>query len=128
MSLKFFSVLKSLKVKVACLFLRGALAAWFERVAEPQMYRWNKFRSSLERNFGSFGADWESKMVKEFGNNTEDSSEGGLGRCEVASPSSAPGGDTGDSSGSKEDTAGTETRSGELFPKLCKLIYIMRVV
>ena len=34
LSLKFFSVPKSLKVKVACLFLRGAHTAWFERVAE----------------------------------------------------------------------------------------------
>ena len=37
LSLKFFSVPKSLKVKVACLFLRGAPAAWFERVAEPRI-------------------------------------------------------------------------------------------
>ena len=57
LSLKFFSVPKSLKVKVACLFFRGAPAAWFERVAEPRIYQWNKFRSSLERNFGSFDAD-----------------------------------------------------------------------
>ena len=30
-------------------------------------------------------------MVKEFGNSIDDSSEGGLGRCENASPSNAPG-------------------------------------
>ena len=120
LNLKVFSVPKSLKVRIACLFLRVGLAAWFERVAQPRMYRWNKFRSSLERNFGSFGADWESRMVKEFGNSTEDSSEGGLGRCEGAGPSSAPGRDTGDSSSDssdpeedpEEDTNGTETRSG----------------
>ena len=55
-------------------------------------------------------------MVKEFGNNTEDFSEGGLGRCEGADPSSALGGDTGGSSSSEEypeeDTAGTENQSG----------------
>ena len=37
-------------------------------------------------------------MVKEFGNNAEDSSEGGLRRCEDAGPSSTPGRDTRDSS------------------------------
>ena len=80
------------------------------------MYRWNKFRSFLERNFGSFGADWESRMFKEFGNNTENSSEGGLGRCEGIGPSSTPGRDTGDSSSDssdpEEDIDRTETRSG----------------
>ena len=58
-------------------------------------------------------------MVKEFGNSTNVSSEGGLGCCEDASPSSAPGRDAGDSgSGSsdpekdpEEDTDGTETQS-----------------
>ena len=55
----------------------------------------------MERNFGSFGADWESKMVKEFGNNTEDFSEGGLGRCKGPGLSSALGGDTKNSSGSE---------------------------
>ena len=85
------------------------------------MYRWNKFRSSLERNFGCLGADWERRMVKEFGNNTDDSSEGGLGCCKDAGPSSAPGRDAGDSDSDssdpeedpekdpKEDTYGTET-------------------
>ena len=74
----------------------------------------------MERNFGSFDADWESKMVKEFGYNIEDSSEGGLGLCEDAGPSSAPGRDTGDSGSDssdpeedpEEDTDGTETQSG----------------
>ena len=59
-------------------------------------------------------------MVKEFGNNTDDSSEGGLSRCEDTGPSSVPGRDTGDSgSGSsdleedpEEDIDETETRSG----------------
>ena len=58
-------------------------------------------------------------MVKEFGNSIEDSSEGGLGRCEGAGPSSALGRDTGDSSSDSsnpekdpvENTDGTETRS-----------------
>ena len=56
-------------------------------------------------------------MVKEFRNNTEDSSEGSLGRCEDAGPSSAQGRDTGDSGSDssdpkedpEEDTDGTET-------------------
>ena len=116
LNLKVLSVPKSLRVRVACLFLKGEPAIWFELVAQPWMYQWNKFRFSLERNFGSFGADYESMMVKVFGNNTEDSSEGGLGRCEEAGPSSAPSRDTGDSgsdsSDPEEDTDGTETRSG----------------
>ena len=63
-------------------------------------------------------------MVNEFGNSIEDSSEGGLGRCENVGPSNAPGryaGDSGsDSSDDEEDpkedpeeeTDGTETQSG----------------
>ena len=65
-------------MKIACMFLRGEPAVWFEQAAQPRLYRWNKFRSSLERNFGSLGADWERRMVKEFGHSTDDSSEGGL--------------------------------------------------
>ena len=87
------------------------------------MYQWNKFRSFLERNFRSFSADWESRMVKEFRNSTEDSSEGGLGHCKGACPLSAPSRDTGESGGDgshfkedpeedpKEDIDGTETRN-----------------
>ena len=92
---KALSIPKSLKVKIACMFLKGELAVWFKRIAQPHMYRWNKFRSSLERNFGSLRADWEREMVKEFGNSTDDSSESGLGRCESASPSNAPSRDAG---------------------------------
>ena len=59
-------------------------------------------------------------MVKEFGNSTEDSSEGSVGRCKGADPSSALGRDTrdsrSDSSDPEEDpeegTNGSETRSG----------------
>ena len=69
---------KNFKVIIACMFFRGEPAAWFERAVQPRIYRWNKFRSLLERNFGSFGADWERRMVKEFGNSTDDSSEGAL--------------------------------------------------
>ena len=87
---------------------------WFERAAQPRMYRWN-----LERNFGSLGADWERWMVKEFGNNIDDSSESGLGRCENVGPSNAPSRDAeddgSDSRDDKEDpeeeTNGTETQS-----------------
>ena len=56
-NLKVLSTPKSLKVRIAYLFLREEPAVWFERVAQPQMYRWNKFRSSLERNFGSLSAN-----------------------------------------------------------------------
>ena len=61
-------------------------------------------------------------MVKKFGNSTDDSSEGGLHRCENANPSNAPGRDARDSSNdsgddeedpeedSKEETKGTETQ------------------
>ena len=97
------SVPKSLKVKITCMFWRGEPAAWFDRAVQPRMYRWNKFRSLLERNFGSFGAEWERRMVKEFGNNIDDSSEGGFGRCEGATPSNAPGRDAGDDSSDDGD-------------------------
>ena len=101
---KELSIPTSLKVKIACMFLRGEPAVWFERAAHPRMYRWNKFRSSLERNFGSIGVDWERRMVNEFGNSTDDSSEGGLGRCESVEPSNAPGRDAGgDGSDSGDD-------------------------
>ena len=66
-------------------------------------------------------------MVKEFRNSTDDSSKGGLGRCEDAGPSSAPGRDLGDSGSDssdpekdpeedpekdpEEDIDGTETQS-----------------
>ena len=54
---KALSIPKSLKVKIACMFLRREPTVWFKCAAQPRMYRWNKFRSSLERNFGSLGAD-----------------------------------------------------------------------
>ena len=89
------------------MFLRAEPVVWFEHVAQPRMYRWNKFRSSLERNFGSLGANWERQMVKEFGNSIDDSSKGGLGRCESAGPSNAlgrdPGDDGSDSDNDEED-------------------------
>ena len=59
------------------------------------MYRWNKFRSLLERNFRSFGVDGDRRMVNESENSTDDFSEGGLGRCESTCPSNAPGRDAG---------------------------------
>ena len=87
---RFLSVPKNLKVKIACTFLRGAPVIWFEVARSPHLYRWNKFRSFLERNFRSLVADWEWRMVKEFGNSTDDSNEGGFGRDEGASPSNVP--------------------------------------
>ena len=65
------SIPKNLKVTIACMFLRGEPAAWFEHAVQPYLYRWNKFRSLLEINFGSFSTDWERRMIKEFGNYTE---------------------------------------------------------
>ena len=100
---KALSVPKSLKVKIACMFLRGEPVVWFERVIQPRMYRWNKFRSSLERNFRSFGADWERRMVKEFENSTDDSSEGGLGQYEGAGPLNALDKDAKDDSSDDDD-------------------------
>ena len=102
---------------------RGEPSMWFELAAQPRLYRWNKFRSSLETNFGSFGAKWESGIIKEFGNSTEDSSEGGLGLCESAGPSNAPSRDTRDAGSAssdeedpkedpEEETDGTKTQRG----------------
>ena len=45
------SMLKNLKVKIACMFLRGAPTIWFEAARLPHLYIWNKCRSSIERNF-----------------------------------------------------------------------------
>ena len=43
-------------------------------------------------------------MIKEFGNSTNDSREGGLGRCDSAGPLNVPGRDAGcDSSDSGDD-------------------------
>ena len=105
------------------MFLKREPVVWFEHAAQPQIYRWNKFKSSLERNFGSLSVDWERRMVKEFWNSTDDSSEGGLGPCESAGPSNALGRDAGDDGSDsdndeedpEEDTKGetdkTETQS-----------------
>ena len=97
------SIPKNLKVHIACMFLRGEPTVWFEGAAQPYLYRWNKFRSSLERNFGSFGMDWERRMIKEFGNCTDDSSDGGFGRDESVGPSNVPGRDTGDDDSDDSD-------------------------
>ena len=104
-NLRALSISKNLKVMVACMFLRGEPTAWFECAVQPRIYRWNKFRSLLERNFGSFGADWERRMVKEFGNSSDDSSEGGFGRCDGAGPSNALGRDAGDDSSDDSDSS-----------------------
>ena len=77
---------RSLILAIVCMFLRGGPAVWFETIVEPQLYRWNKFRYALERTFGDLGAPWESRIVNEFGNSTDDSSDGGFGRKEEACP------------------------------------------
>ena len=51
-------------MRLAYIFLRGEPAVWFKRVAQPRMYRWNKFRSSLERNFGRDGGLKNSKIAQ----------------------------------------------------------------
>ena len=58
-NLRALSVPKNLKVTITCMFLRGEPTAWFEHAVQPHLYRWNKIRSSLVRNSGSFGVDWE---------------------------------------------------------------------
>ena len=95
------------------MFSRGEPATWFERAVQPFLYRWNNFRSSLERNFGSFGVDWERKMVKEFENSTDDSSDGGFGRYEGAGPSNAPGRDVGDDNDDSDDEEDPEEDTKE---------------
>ena len=45
------------------MFLRGELTAWIERIAQLRIYRWNKFRSLLERNFRSLGTDWDRQWL-----------------------------------------------------------------
>ena len=102
-NLRALFVPKNLKLIIACMFFRGEPAAWFDREVQPRLYRWNKFRSSLERNFGSFGVDWERRMVKEFGNSTDDAIDGGFGRYEGVGPSSAPDRDAGGSSSDDGD-------------------------
>ena len=99
------------------MFLRGEPASWFECAVQPHLYRWNKFRSSLERNFGSFGADWERRMVNEFGNSTDDDNDSGFGLYEDTGPFSTPDRDAGDDSSNdgddeedpNEKSDGTET-------------------
>ena len=101
---------------------------WIKRVAQLYMYRWNKSKSLLERNFWSFGVDWDRWMVNKFWNSfwnsTNDFSEGGLGWCKSTGPSNTLGRDAGgDGSDSDEDeedpeedleeeTDETETQSG----------------
>ena len=62
--------------------------------------------------------DWERRMVKQFGNSTDDSSEGYFGRYKGAGPSSAPNRDIGDDSSDdgddeedpEKESDGTETQ------------------
>ena len=84
------SVPKNLKVKITCMFLRGAPAMWFEVAHSPLLYTRNKFRSSIQRNFESLGADWERRIVKKFGNSTNDSSKGHFSHDEGACPFNVP--------------------------------------
>ena len=103
---------KNIKVMIACMFLKEEPATWFERAVQAHLYTGDKFRSSLERNFGSFGADWDRRMIKEFGNSTDDSSEGGFGRYESIGPSNVPGRDIGDdSSGDGDNKEDLEEKS-----------------
>ena len=47
-------------------------------------------------------------MINESGNSMDDSSKGGLGRCESASPSNAPGRDAGGDGSDSDDEEGPE--------------------
>ena len=38
--------------------LMGEPAVWVEHVDQLCMYRWDKFKPLLERNFRSFDGDW----------------------------------------------------------------------
>ena len=51
----------------------------------------------------SFGVDWNRRMINELWNSTCDSSEGGLGWCESACLSNAPGRDAGGGDSDNED-------------------------
>ena len=97
------------------MFSKGEPAAWFEYAAQPNLYRWNKFRSSLERDFGSFGSDWERRMIKEFRNCTNDSSNGGFGWYEGANHSDTPGRDAGDDN--NDDSNGSDNGDDEEDPE-----------
>ena len=58
-------------------------------------------------------------MVKEFRNSTDDSSKGGLGRCESVSPSNAPGRDAGgDDSDSSDERRILRKRLMGLKPRV----------
>ena len=98
---------------IACMFLIGEPAAWFERAVQPHIYKWNKFKSSLEKNFRSFGADWERRMIKEFKNSTEDSSEDGFGWYEGTCPSNTPDRDDGDDIDDSSDDGDDEDDPNE---------------
>ena len=93
----------------------GEPAVWIERVAQLYMYKWNESRSVLERSFRSLGVKWHRRIVNEYGNSTEGTSEGGLSRCESASPLNAPGRDTGgDGSDSNDEENPEEDPKGEI--------------
>ena len=106
------SIPKNLKVTIACMFLRGEPVAWFKPAVQPHLYRWNKFRSFLKRNFGSFGAHWERRMIKEFENCTDNSSDGGFGRDKDVGPSNVPGRDARDY-GSNDSDDGDDEKDPE---------------
>ena len=69
---KFLSIPNSLRVEIAYMFMMGEPALWVEHVGQLRMYRWNKFRSLLERSFRSLGADWDRRMINQFWNSTDD--------------------------------------------------------
>ena len=103
----------SLRVAIACLFFRGTPTVWIKTVAQHHLFRWNKFRSSLERNFGSFGTPWERRMVNEFRNCTDDSSDGGFGREEGACPFNVPDRETrDDDDDGNDDDNGSDDSNG----------------
>ena len=65
------------------MFLRGRPSEWFDDVAKPCMYRWNKFRWGLESKFMGYIGPWEKRMINEFENCTDDDSDDKFGRERV---------------------------------------------
>ena len=57
----------------------------------------------LERSFRNLVVKWQRRTVNESGDSIEDSSKGGLGRCESAGPSTAPGRNVGSDSSDSID-------------------------
>ena len=101
---------KAARILIACMFLRGIPTQWFEEVAEPPMYRWNKFRICLEMTFMGPVGCWQRLIVNEYGNSTADYSDGGYGREDEKNSTNA-------SRGNGEQVRGNEAEGDAGFHK-----------